>query len=54
MFEAGPYIFGILLESLIENYEKLQDNRNLNWANPVYKPEGCSYISMLGDKSEFC
>jgi len=53
MFEAGPYSFGILLETLIENYEKLQDSRDLNRTNPVYSPEGCSYTSMLGDKSEF-
>jgi hypothetical protein len=53
MFEAGPYSFGNLLESLIKNYEKLQNNRDLNRTNPVYKPEGCIYTSMLGDKSEF-
>jgi hypothetical protein len=53
MFEAGPYIFEILLKYLIENYEKLQDNRDVNRTNPVYKPEGCSYTSTLGDKYEF-
>ena len=34
MFEGGPCSFGILLESLIENYEKLQYNRDLNRTNP--------------------
>jgi hypothetical protein len=41
------------VESLIENYEKPKDNRDLNWTNPVYKAEVCSYTNIFGDKFEF-
>jgi hypothetical protein len=35
MFDGGPCSFGVLLETLIENYDKHQDNRDLNRRNPV-------------------